>query len=104
MESRSPRVRQPHMNPPEPIRGVTFDVGGTLIEPWPSVGRIYADVAARFGMKNISAATLDTRFRSAWSACADFDYTRAGWEKLVKQTFDDSANASSWPDFFSELY
>jgi hypothetical protein len=29
------------------IRAVSFDVGGTLIEPWPSVGRAYAEVAAR---------------------------------------------------------
>jgi hypothetical protein len=33
------------------IRAVTFDVGGTLIEPWPSVGRVYAEVAARHGVE-----------------------------------------------------
>ena len=27
------------------IRAVTFDVGGTLIQVWPSVGHVYADVA-----------------------------------------------------------
>ena len=29
------------------IQAVTFDVGGTLIRPWPSVGHVYAEVAAR---------------------------------------------------------
>src|ERR1044071_4270728 len=92
------------MSSSEPIRGVTFDVGGTLITPWPSVGHVYADVAARHGMKNISAAILDERFRAAWKASSDFDYTRAGWEKLVERTFHGFANSSFWTNFFSELY
>ena len=25
-----------------PVRALTFDVGGTLVEPWPSVGQLYA--------------------------------------------------------------
>src|ERR1051326_3418737 len=93
------------MSSSEPIRGVTFDVGGTLITPWPSVGQVYADVAARHGMKNISAAILDERFRAAWKASNEFDYTRGGWEKLVEQTFHGlTAASSSWANFFSELY
>jgi len=35
------------------IRAITFDVGGTLIAPWPSVGHIYSDIAARFGVSRI---------------------------------------------------
>ena len=31
----------------ETVEAITLDVGGTLIEPWPSVGHIYAEVAAR---------------------------------------------------------
>ncbi len=41
------------------IRAVTFDVGGTLIEPWPSVGHVYAEVAARHGVAAIDVATLN---------------------------------------------
>src|SRR5580700_10426449 len=44
-----------------PIRAVTFDVGGTLIEPWPSVGRVYAEVAARHGLE-VAAEDLDRQF------------------------------------------
>ena len=31
------------------IKAVTFDVGNTLITTWPSVGQVYADIAARHG-------------------------------------------------------
>ena len=30
---------------------VSLDVGGTLIQPWPSVGHVYAEVGERFGLK-----------------------------------------------------
>ena len=35
----------------ETVEAITLDVGGTLIEPWPSVGHIYAEVAARHGVQ-----------------------------------------------------
>ena len=35
----------------ENVKAVTFDVGGTLIEPWPSVGHAYAEVAQRHGVE-----------------------------------------------------
>lgn len=84
------------------IQAVTFDVGGTLIEPWPSVGHVYAQVAARHGHNHLSAQILNDRFKSAWRNCSDFDYTRAGWEKLVTQTFDGFADCCD--SFFPELY
>jgi putative hydrolase of the HAD superfamily len=86
------------------IKAVTFDVGGTLIEPWPSVGQIYADVAARYGVKNISAESLDARFKSAWRTCRDFDYARSGWEKLVRETFRGLVSEHEPLGFFPELY
>jgi putative hydrolase of the HAD superfamily len=86
------------------IKAVTFDVGGTLIEPWPSVGHVYADVAAQHGLKNISAESLNARFKSAWQARRDFDYTRSGWEDLVNQTFRGLVPERERVHFFSELY
>ena len=41
------------------IRAVTFDVGGTLIEPWPSVGHVYAEVAAQHGWAGLSIEALN---------------------------------------------
>jgi putative hydrolase of the HAD superfamily len=69
------------------IRAVTFDVGGTLIQPWPSVGHIYAEVGARFGLEGFSAALLNRRFVNAWNARRDFDYSRAAWRGVVNATF-----------------
>ncbi|PYJ02867.1 MAG: HAD family hydrolase [Verrucomicrobia bacterium] len=69
------------------IRAVTFDVGGTLIEPWPSVGHVYAEVAARHGLKGLSAAVLNRHFAAAWRALKDFNYSRAQWAEVVRQTF-----------------
>jgi putative hydrolase of the HAD superfamily len=85
------------------IKAVTFDVGGTLIDPWPSVGHVYAEVAARHGAKNISADVLSTRFKAAWRATRDFNYTRAGWQELVELTFEGLLERSP-AAFFPELY
>ena len=86
------------------IQAVTFDVGGTLIEPWPSVGHVYAEAAARHGVKNVSASLLEARFKAAWRARKDFDYRRAGWEALVDEAFQGLAAAPPSASFFPELY
>jgi putative hydrolase of the HAD superfamily len=83
------------------IQAVSFDVGGTLIEPWPSVGHIYAEVAAKHGFAELAPETLNAAFKQAWKSCKNFDYTRSGWESLVQQTFGESVQ--SLP-FFPELY
>jgi putative hydrolase of the HAD superfamily len=85
------------------IRAVTFDVGGTLIEPWPSVGEIYAWVAARHGIR-VAAEVLNERFAAAWKAKKNFGYTKSDWLVLVNETFAGLMTAPSGPDFFSELY
>ena len=51
-----------------PIRAVTLDVGGTLVHVWPSVGHVYAEVAARHGINGLSAKLLDRRFAAPWRA------------------------------------
>ncbi len=91
------------MNLAAEIKAVTFDVGGTLIKPWPSVGHVYAEVAARHG-KKFPAAVLDQRFAKAWRAQKQFNHGRGEWGALVAQTF-----AGLWefpPDgeFFSQVY
>lgn len=85
------------------IRAVTFDVGGTLIEPWPSVGHVYAEVAARHGFTNISPDLLNARFRTAWNQCKPFEHARAGWEVLVDEVFLGLCEPPS-RTFFPELY
>jgi len=86
------------------IKAVTFDVGGTLIEPWPSVGHVYAEVAARHGLTTFSADQLDARFKSAWRARKSFGYSRNDWEELVDEVFGGPASHPPGGTFFEELY
>jgi putative hydrolase of the HAD superfamily len=85
------------------IQAVTFDAGGTLIEPWPSVGHIYAEVAARHGMKPLAPALLNRNFSAAWRAKKDFDYSKPAWFDLVGGTFGAGSGTLS-EAFFEELY
>jgi putative hydrolase of the HAD superfamily len=86
-----------------PIHAITFDVGGTLIEPWPSVGDIYARVAAAHGL-NVPAELLNGRFHSAWQAQQTFNYTRSEWAQLVDDIFTGLTPALPSETFFPELY
>jgi putative hydrolase of the HAD superfamily len=74
-----------------PIRAITFDVGGTLIEPWPSVGHVYAEVAERFGVNGVAPDRLTENFIRAWQARSGFDYSRESWFALVRETFAEQA-------------
>ncbi len=87
-----------------PIRAVTFDVGGTLIEVWPSVGHVYAEVAARHGMNGLSAELLNRRFAAAWRAAGRFNHSRRGWARLVDATFRGLTERPPSQTFFDELY
>jgi putative hydrolase of the HAD superfamily len=85
------------------IKAVTFDVGGTLLEPWPSVGHVYAEVAARHGATAFSAEQLNARFKAAWQSRAKFSYSRNEWAALVDEVFGASSKPSAGI-FFAELY
>jgi putative hydrolase of the HAD superfamily len=86
------------------IKAVTFDVGGTLIQPWPSVGHIYAEVAARRGLKMFSAEQLNARFEAAWQARKTFEHSRHAWAELVDEVFSHPAVRLPSETFFQELY
>jgi putative hydrolase of the HAD superfamily len=87
-----------------PIRAVSFDVGGTLIQPWPSVGHVYAQVAARNGFPGISPLVLNQRFGRAWRALKRFNHLRSQWSRLVDDTFRGLVTPSLAKTFFPELY
>jgi putative hydrolase of the HAD superfamily len=82
-------------------RAVTFDVGGTLIEPHPSVGAVYAEVARRFGIE-ANPDVVTGCFYRAWKERGQFDYTRAAWSELVCASFQDFGVIS--PECFSAIY
>lgn len=87
-----------------PIRAITFDVGGTLIEVSPSVGHVYAEVAARHGVKGLSPRLLDRRFAAAWRAARQFSHSRSDWAGLVDATFRGLTDRPPSQTFFAELY
>jgi len=85
------------------IQAISFDVGGTLIEPWPSVGHVYGKVAARHGDK-ASPDLLNRNFAAAWKAKQDFQHTKSDWAQLVEATFTGVGSQPPTSEFFEELY
>ena len=85
-------------------QGITFDVGGTLITPDPSVGQVYADIAAQHGHPNLSVATINQQFAAAWEEKGEFQYTEAGWLEIVSRSFDGLLEPTECQRFFPALY
>jgi putative hydrolase of the HAD superfamily len=86
-----------------PLRALTLDVGGTLIAPWPSVGHVYAAVAARHGLQ-LLPEDLNRQFAAAWRGRSNFSHTQSGWSELVDQTFAGLVETPPSRSFFPELY
>jgi len=86
------------------IAAVTFDAGGTLMEPWPSVGEVYADTLNRAGMAALSATDLEARFGAAWADRGAFDYSRGAWARLVRRVLDRRVDADRMDEAFDRLW
>lgn len=86
-----------------PVRAVTFDVGGTLLEVDPSVGHVYAAVAREHGII-ADPHQLNTRFRAAWKQLQDFRHTRGQWAALVDAAFGPEVQPAPSASFFDALY
>jgi putative hydrolase of the HAD superfamily len=86
------------------VRAVTFDVGGTLIGPWPSVGHVYAQVAAEQGYPGLAPEVLNRRFAQAWRAFTRFEHKRDQWAALVDETFAGLLPEPPSRTFFEPLY
>lgn len=89
---------------PNPIQAVCFDVGGTLLTPTPSVGEVYARVAARHGSTGLPPARLEQRFAEAWRKRRPFQHHREDWQRLVDDVFDGLVPEPPSRTFFEELY
>ncbi len=86
------------------IQAVTFDVGGTLIRPWPSVGHVYAEVAAAHGYPGLPADVLSHRFSVAFHSRPAFDHTPEDWADIVVEALAGLVPEPAARDFFPELY
>src|SRR5262245_33843189 len=88
------------------ISAISLDVGGTLIEPWPSVGHIYASIAERHGYR-VAPEVLNQQFKLEWKALKDFQHGRDQWAALVDASFRGldvpPPSASFFPDIYEEF-
>ncbi len=91
------------MTRPEKIKAVTFDVGGTLLKPQPSVGHVYSEVAARHGL-SAAPEVLNRKFAAAWRDLDNFSHTREEWAGLVDAVFKGLVPEPPGVTFFDELY
>ena len=85
---------------------VSFDAGGTLLEPWPSVGHVYADSAASLGLGPVDAQALNQQFAAAWRrpSAGTFDYSRSAWADIVARSFAGLVPQPDSPDLFHDAY
>lgn len=86
------------------IKAITFDAGGTLISPFPSVGAVYAEVAREHGVTRVNAEALTDGFQSAWKQKAGFGYTIPEWEEIVFQTFKIAVGERISTELFQAIY
>lgn len=75
------------------VRAISFDAGGTLFHPHPSVGEVYAEVAGAHGILT-DAEELETRFREGFArqlahprTSVDEQAERHWWRAIVDHTF-----------------
>jgi putative hydrolase of the HAD superfamily len=88
----------------EDIQAITFDVGSTLIDPHPSIGHLYAEVAAQHGHPNLCPDLLNHRFRAAFRNRSHPLHASADWELVVDQTFQGLVEPAPSRSFFPKLY
>jgi putative hydrolase of the HAD superfamily len=86
------------------IQAVTFDVGGTLIDPYPSVGHIYSEVAAQCGANALDPELLNQRFRHVCRVFARPLQSALDWTELVDRVFDGLVQRPPSQTFFRRLY
>ncbi len=100
------------LNKPISCRAIFFDAGGTLFYPSPSVGEIYARVAAGHGITQ-APHVLEERFHEAWhnrgglaslEGAATPGLEKRWWRNLVKDVFGEMSDRNGFDVFFDELY
>jgi len=94
------------------IKVVFFDAGGTLFRPYPSVGAVYARVAAQHGVK-VDAERVEKAFHEKWherngmtslAGLSNEKIERDWWYALVRDVFGNLGEFGDFEAFFQELY
>ena len=98
------------MIPFSKIAAISFDAGGTLIRPHPSVGHIYAEILSNHGV-GAEPATLNNSFRVAISeepsghrGKVSESTERRYWYRIVRKTVDSTVNDGLFGVVFEDLY
>jgi len=83
------------------IRAITFDAGGTLLHPHPSVGAIYAEAMQRHGL-TLDADMLETAFRRVFKAgrrapreTINETSEKEWWKSIVWQVLDEATHRNA---------
>ena len=91
---------------------VFFDAGGTLFRPYPSVGGVYARVAARHGVQ-VDGEIVEKIFHQKWherngmvtlAGLTSQKIEREWWYALVRDVFGNLGAFKNFDAFFEELY
>jgi putative hydrolase of the HAD superfamily len=92
------------------VRAVTFDFGGTLLTPFPSVGAVYAEVLARREV-TVSAEIVEARFRQAFVELRSKTHSGiteatelAYWRAIVHRALSPECPAALLDSVFTELW
>lgn len=93
------------------VRAITFDAGGTLLEPYPSVGEVYAEVLLSFGYKR-DPDTLEADFQVAFSSVSKNpavldpnDREKDFWRQVVRRTIEQEPFPPElFPDVFANMW
>ena len=92
------------------VKAITFDAGGTLIRPYPSVGEIYAEVLARYRIQ-VDPQEVESDFRTTFSQNRKIerkevseDAERSFWRGLVGTVLGHHIPSKIFEAVFDELY
>lgn len=94
------------------IKAFFFDAGGTLFQPYPSVGEIYAEAASGYGLE-ADPQQLELIFHTAWErrdGLASLESPtgqkeeKDWWRSLVREVFSRFGKIENFDAFFEELY
>ncbi len=93
-------------------KAVFFDVGGTLLEVYPSVGEVYAEIARDFGFSG-SPSAVDRQFRLEWKKTGGIEslgrqsgvtIERKFWRDLVFHVFEHFGGLRDFETYFDQVY
>lgn len=93
------------------VQAITFDAGGTLLEPYPSVGEVYAEVLLSFGFER-DADRLEADFRTAFSSVSKNpavldpnEREKDFWRQVVRKTIEQEPfSPELFPDVFTTMW